>query len=304
MRLFQVFLLIFFLAFQGCKWFDNILEDEGTGGIRPPIPLGMDGAPAWSPDGSTIAYVGSNRTEAETTGIWLIDPDGSNRRFLVGWSDHPEWSPDGNWIAMNSIGSGILYKVEVATGSVVRLTSDDQKRWYPSWSPDGEKIAYSTHVGEPRGVWIMDCDGRNHKFLVTDALNPDWSPDGRIVFEGFNEQQTPVIMVIDTSGSNMRVLFDPRRHGLDQAASPSLSSDGSKVLFDAWREGIEPQVWVINVDGTNSKRIANQAQYPDWSPDGREIVYEKYTWKRPTPPGNGYLWIMDDDGSNQRQLTF
>lgn len=55
----------------------------------------------------------------------------------------------------------------------------------------------------------------------------------------------------------------------------------------------------MNADGSDLKQLTNTQAYScDWSPDGTHIVYTD------SRAGNGRLWIMEENGSNKRQLTF
>ena len=98
-----------------------------------------------------------------------------------------------------------------------------------------------------------------------------------------------------------------------------LSNDGKKLVFTSLKGG-DLDIYVMNVDGTGLKQLTHQLGYdggPWWSPDGKRIVYRAYhpesdadiaTYKgllaeRLVRPNKMDLWIMNADGSDQRQIT-
>jgi len=80
---------------------------------------------------------------------------------------------------------------------------------------------------------------------------------------------------------------------------PALSPTNNQVAF-ATTEGLDDEVWVINVDGTGGIQLTNNTwesdKSPSWSPDGTKIVFES------NRAGNSQLWIMNADGSNPHLL--
>ena len=110
------------------------------------IPVATEGGnckPAWSPDGSYIAWVYHSRF-SRVTDIWLMKPDGSERRNLTDnnpyWDFYPTWSPDGKWLVFAS-GEGRftsdweIYALEISTGKLKRLTANRFLDWQPDWNP-------------------------------------------------------------------------------------------------------------------------------------------------------------------------
>jgi hypothetical protein len=229
-----------------------------------------DDWPAWSPDATRIAFT---RTSGETTGVFIMDVDGSNVVQRATSGGVPTWSPDGEWIAY-ACQEGIC-KVSAdddGTGPVVvherRGIVQD-----PAWSPDGARIAFTSDWAMFDfwfDIWLIASDGTQPTVLRThtpQTPNPDaqyqpaWSPDGRRIAHvecpwAFFTCSSSVISVMNANGSGLT-----RLAATSGFARPTWSPDGQLIAF-ASPNGIE---WV-SADGSRRGRILGDGHSPAWRP--------------------------------------
>jgi len=91
-----------------------------------------------------------------------------------------------------------------------------------------------------------------------------------------------------------------RAPGRDGA--PVVSPKGDKIVFNSERDGGMPQIYVMNIDGTDPKRLTDDDKVafynPVWSPDGKKIVYY-----REIRDNKDQIWTMNADGTDKKLLT-
>jgi TolB protein len=147
------------------------------------------GFPAWSPNGSMIAYAPGGGPSGRSS-IAVMNADGSGRRRLpdTDYGEYPAWSPDGTRIAFSSnlSGEAKIFIVELDGSRVVDLSSVGEGGKV-AWSPDGRSILFQSHPDHTDNytdIYVMRPDGSGVKRLTrTNGGLPAWSPDGRhIVF--------------------------------------------------------------------------------------------------------------------------
>jgi Tol biopolymer transport system component len=159
-----------------------------TNFVRPSGPLWVGGGligdayPAWSPDGTNIAFSSYRDGEPE---IYVMNADGNGMNRLTTNQAHewfgPSWSPDGTHIAFksNRDGNDEIYVMNADGSGQTRLTNNPANDREPSWSPDGLHIVFESDRDGDWEIYKMNADGNGQTRLTNKPgydSNPSWAP--------------------------------------------------------------------------------------------------------------------------------
>jgi Tol biopolymer transport system component len=185
-----------------------------------------------------------------------------------------------------------------------------------SWSADGRQLVFAATASPstaPAQLWIMNSDGSGQHQLLNDPsffdTYPGFSPDGTsIVFERcpFNSNGCELYR-IRADGTDLTALinFDLNTDRLDITAE--YSPDGETIAFAGFfRDGVLSAIYLMNADGSDIRRITPpeiEAWLPDWSPDGRKIVFSTRSLYPPNTI-NQETWVVNTNGTELKQVTF
>ncbi len=240
--------------------------------------------PAWSPDGSRVAFQGywsSKDQEIRETrvgrvgrsagsDIFMVSPDGTNLRRITNdpyRNAGPVFSPDGSRIAYASTrdGNADVFIVDTLGTEPRRITDSPSRECCPDWSPDGTRLLYVSDREERPGLYVVDIDGGDSTWLAAGSIGR-WSPDGtRIAFH-----------------ARTCAMLDPLARDDDERckATGEYGVQGNLAVF------------LISPDGSNLKRVwpldgevarvsspdghlsgfGHRPLYPVWSPDGTRLA--------------------------------
>lgn len=142
----------------------------------------------------------------------------------------PVYSPDGRTVLFSSTRGGNLdlWTMEVATGTVRRLTDDPADDWDPAFTPDGSGILWSSDRGGHLEIWIADADASRARQVThdgADAENPTMTRDGEWIVYATSNPAHPGIWKVRPDGRDPTLLF------AGTASLPEVSPDGRLALF-------------------------------------------------------------------------
>jgi TolB protein len=266
----------------------------------PPAPSSTPWAPAWSPDGRSIAV-------AMSGSIWTVDvATGGAREITYGSTYHsmPDWSPDGRWLVYTADDGGGTIQLEVlnaATGESRALTDDTQIYMDPVFSPDGTRLAYvATKPGGHFNVFIRgfaegrfvgdeiavtrDNDfGRDRLYFgrMDMHITPAWMPDGRELLLVSNRNVAlgsgNVLRVPAVAGGIERAQLVLAEQTLYRTR-PDVSIDGKRFIYSSTRGAADQynNLWVQPTSGGEPYKLTffeHDAFHPRWSPDGEWVAF-------------------------------
>ncbi len=280
-----------------------------------------DWAPAWSPDGSQIAFVRENE---QGGALYLVPALGGQERKLADldgpvWDreylfvPRVSWSPDGSWLAvpqLQSNGPARIVRLDLDTLERTALTSPPEASKGDAWpeiSPDGRAIAFvreSSSVWGSRDIWIQAL-GKGEARPLTHGRHDiccdiAWTAGGdEIVFSTSNAYAPSQAFRVSTSGARAPELVAGIGDGVY-----FVTARRDRLVFS--RGQLKPaQIWRMpgRTAGVREREArvliaSSQQDYqPAYSSDGRRIAFTS------TRAGGYGIWVCDADGANPVQLV-
>ena len=269
--------------------------------------------PAWSPDGTHIAF---QTSEANAYHVYTMAADGSDRQLITrGNNDdrHPTWSPDGKTLAVDT---GTELKREIAlidlsSGARTVVTNLGGFASFPTWSPDSARLSFFVYQNGALDLWTINRDG-TRALQMTQTLASEnksqctfachgaaWSPDGTRLAYADGDQKNVYTMRSDDGTDQQKASVDDPT---GRSHFPEYLSDGRLAYVT---EHINPgqswtDIWAL-APGSGQPPTALlqdvQVQGPfEISPDGQKLLFAS------PRNGNFDIYVATTDAAGQNAL--
>jgi Tol biopolymer transport system component/DNA-binding winged helix-turn-helix (wHTH) protein len=295
--------------------------------------------PQWSPDGSQIVFQTLTGLSTPRDTFYIVGVDGSQPKVILDefLAQHPgsiAWHPDGKQIAVWEkrwdlarsspnlwtvpllggtatrweIAPNIAREFEVVSGG--KQTCDVGDSF--SWAPSGKAVYFACEYRGATNIWKMTVDPETIRATGVERLTtgpgpdeePKISPDGgRIAFSAKSARVRIWLLPFDSSTGRIRGKGSAVTSVGSQAYTPNLSPDGKKLEFSVLRGG-RWEIWEKPLpDGQETPLISGDydLEFPQWSRDGKRLVYRRIRARSGTQEWQFGLW--SEEARTEKPLT-
>ncbi|MFT5941417.1 MAG: dipeptidyl aminopeptidase/acylaminoacyl peptidase [Sediminicola sp.] len=271
--------------------------------------------PVLSPDGIWVAFTVSEmdlKEDSWETRIWMVPSKGGEAIPMTakGYSaSEPKWSPDNKYLSfLASKKEGDKTQVWTMNrqgGEAEQLTKTLQGVSSHEWSPKGKQLLLSIKDPKPEELTKDKEDDKKPKPYVVDRLQ--FKQD----YQGYLDRYRTHLYTMILGDSIPRQLTS----GDFDDEDPVWSPDGTQIAFTSNRSdnpdgNSNNDIWIVNANNTNKGKSLKQVTtnsnsdfYPQWSPDGKHIVYRTVTDKKAIWYATQKLAIIPVDGGQPTLLA-
>jgi TolB protein len=225
-------------------------------------------SPAWSPDGTKVAYVSFEKKKP----IVYVQDLVTRQRTIVanqkGSNSAPNWSPDGSRLAVALSREGLtqIFLVNADGSGLRRLSTSDGIDTEPQFAPDGQTIYFTSDRSGGPQIYRMSVNGGQAQRITFGGnynISPRISPDGKtLAFISRREGKFQLYALDLTNGQEQRLSDTVKDE------SPSFAPNGKYIMY-ATESGRRGTLAVVSTDGRVKQTLTTQAgdiREPTWGP--------------------------------------
>jgi len=255
----------------------------------------------WSTDSRTLLV--SRVNDLAQLAIYRVDRDNQDAEQMsfppAGSVDlDGSYSFDGERIVFQrrNQARGALMMMPATGGDPEVLLADDFDNIMPVFRPDDRHLVFISDRGGRYGLWEFDLDARVPRQLWSESnriIDFSLSPTNRLFYVPF--WHDTFLFTVDVTTGDRRQLTLHTKDNYGARFSP----DGRTIAYHSTREG-NSEIFLHHLDGSPETRITDDPgwdMYPEWSPDGRQIVFNSNRLD-----GRYRIFITNSDGGGTRSL--